>query len=84
MSVEVQDGIDIQGRKGTGVLIHQTSGGVLRLVDGPWGRRGHRAKSAHGTPDKCSVKDVIYLHFGIVWKLIRVFHLWRLQWFLII
>lgn len=46
--------------------------------------RGHGAKSAHGTPDKCSVKDVIYLHFGIVWKLIRVFHLWRLQWFLII
>lgn len=44
MSVEVQDGIDIQGRKGTGVFIHQTSGGVLLLVDGPWGRKGPRGK----------------------------------------
>lgn len=79
--MEVQDGIDIQGRKGTGVLSVKQAAGFccLWMVRGL--ERGHGAKSARGTPDKRSVKDVIYLHFGIVWKLISVFHLWRLHGF---
>lgn len=46
--MEAQDGIDIQGRRGTGDFMSQTSGRALLLVDDPWGTKGHGAKSAVG------------------------------------
>lgn len=81
--MEVQDGIDIQGRRGPEPLSIKQAAGLCCS----WMIRGaERAtgQSARGTPGKCSVKDITYLHSGIVWKLTSVLHLWRSQWFLII